>query len=279
MAAPPWPARPTTVRRRRQPRRSSGCSARHPSPYGSAVREDGARQPGRSTPRIPRFTSDRGIGRLTLTDPSGCRRHSRIARSPSRSDLTSAPNPWYLAHGAFGTVGVADWSFPARTPNSVSCRRHAVPMSGLCPGDNVGMGDVPEHTEDGRYVIIRGRRWRATDPAIPPDVSATLRAELMSARRAVGTALRADDPEAERAARDRVHRTKVALGERGVPWWEQTDDERRARWEVGPGRQGLLVFLFYRTVPQAGLSRSPFPTSRCIRPARGLSRSPFPTSR
>ncbi|MET1004005.1 MAG: hypothetical protein ABWX96_00585, partial [Propionibacteriaceae bacterium] len=54
-----------------------------------------------------------------------------------------------------------------------------------------------------------------------------------SARRAVGTALRADDPEAERAARDRVHRTKVALGDRGVPWWEQTDDERRARWDAG----------------------------------------------
>ena len=81
-------------------------------------------------------------------------------------------------------------------------------------------------------MIIRGMRWRATDPAIPPDVSETLRAELMSARRAVGAALRADDPEAERAARDRVHRTKVALGERGLPWWEQTDHERRTRWEV-----------------------------------------------
>ena len=99
--------------------------------------------------------------------------------------------------------------------------------------DNGRVGDAVEHTDDGRYVIIRGRRWRATDPAIPADVSAALRKELMSARRAVGTALRADDSEAERAARDRVHRTKLALGERGVPWWEQTDDERRARWEAG----------------------------------------------
>ena len=54
----------------------------------------------------------------------------------------------------------------------------------------VGWGDVPERTADGRYMIIRGRRWRATDPAIPADVSAKLRAELMSARRAVGIALR-----------------------------------------------------------------------------------------
>jgi len=52
------------------------------------------------------------------------------------------------------------------------------------------VGDVPKRTADGRYVIIRGRRWRATDPAIPADVSAKLRAELMSARRAVGIALR-----------------------------------------------------------------------------------------
>ena len=27
-----------------------------------------------------------------------------------------------------------------------------------------------EHTPDGRYVVIDGRRWRATDPALPDDV-------------------------------------------------------------------------------------------------------------
>ena len=90
-----------------------------------------------------------------------------------------------------------------------------------------------EHTPDGRYVVIDGRRWRATDPLVPEDVAAVLRKELMSARRAVGTALRAQDPEAERAARARVQAAKTALGERGTPWWEQTDAERRARWEAG----------------------------------------------
>ena len=54
----------------------------------------------------------------------------------------------------------------------------------------------------------------------------------MSARRAVGSAKRSGDEEAERAARARVHAAKVALGERGTPWWEQEDDERRARWEA-----------------------------------------------
>jgi hypothetical protein len=93
-----------------------------------------------------------------------------------------------------------------------------------------------EHTDDGRYVVIEGRRWRATDPELPEDVGAVLRSELMSARRAVGVALRSGDEDAEKAARVRVHRTKTALGERGTPWWEQTPDERRARWEAGlPG--------------------------------------------
>jgi len=89
-----------------------------------------------------------------------------------------------------------------------------------------------EPTPDGRYVVIDGRRWRATDPDIPEDVAARLRKVLMSARRDVGTALRAQNPEAEKAARTGVHAAKTALGERGTPWWEQSDDERRARWEA-----------------------------------------------
>ena len=88
-----------------------------------------------------------------------------------------------------------------------------------------------ERTPDGRYVVIDGRRWRATDPSLPEDVAALLRRELMSARRAVGSALRAADPEAERSARARVSAAKHALGERGTPWWEQTDVERTARWQ------------------------------------------------
>lgn len=90
-----------------------------------------------------------------------------------------------------------------------------------------------ERTPDGRYVVLDGRRWRATDPELPEEVGARLRKQLMSARRDVGTALRRQDPAAERAARDRVQRAKTALGERGTPWWEQTLEERRDRWEAG----------------------------------------------
>jgi hypothetical protein len=89
-----------------------------------------------------------------------------------------------------------------------------------------------ERTADGHYVVIDGRRWRATDPAIPDDVATRLRSELMSARRAVGAALKGGDVTAERTARDRVQAAKVALGERGTPWWEQSEAERRARWSA-----------------------------------------------
>ncbi|MET8228576.1 hypothetical protein [Streptomyces sp. NPDC005301] len=91
----------------------------------------------------------------------------------------------------------------------------------------------PDRTPDGRFIIVDGRRWRATDPDIPEDAAARLRSHLMAARRAVGAAQRAEDPEAERAARARVHLAKVALGERGTPWWEQSDAQRRARWSEG----------------------------------------------
>ena len=78
----------------------------------------------------------------------------------------------------------------------------------------------PERTPDGRYVVIDGRRWRATDPSLPEEERVRLVSELMDARREVGRALRAKDEGAERAARARVHAAKLALGERGPKWWE-----------------------------------------------------------
>ena len=71
---------------------------------------------------------------------------------------------------------------------------------------------------DARYVVIDGPRWRATDPSIPEPLRTELVLELMAARRAVRAA--GDDDEATARARARVHDAKVALGERGHPWWE-----------------------------------------------------------
>ncbi|MGW9827872.1 hypothetical protein ACUXNS_002905 [Brevibacterium pityocampae] len=80
------------------------------------------------------------------------------------------------------------------------------------------------YTDDGRYIVVDGRRWRATDPRIPPDLKNELVAELMRARRLINS-------EGD-AARPLVHEAKIALGERGEPWWEPTDEGRRRRAEA-----------------------------------------------
>ncbi len=80
-------------------------------------------------------------------------------------------------------------------------------------------------TDDDRCFEVDGRRWRRTDPAIPGSLETELVSELMSARRAVKTAKASGDEDAMRDARTRVHDAKVALGERGAPWWEPPDEE------------------------------------------------------
>ncbi|WP_328698494.1 hypothetical protein [Streptomyces sp. NBC_00342] len=94
----------------------------------------------------------------------------------------------------------------------------------------------PRKTPDDHYVVIEGRRWRATDPSLPEETAARLRHHLTAARRAVRSALSAKDVDAERTARSRVQWARTALGERGTPWWEQSLHERRARWERALGR-------------------------------------------
>lgn len=96
------------------------------------------------------------------------------------------------------------------------------------------MGEV-EHTPDGRYIVVRGRLWRTSNPALSEGRRSELVVELMAARRAIRDAKRAGDGEsadaALRAARVRVHAAKVALGERGPVWWSDgaPDYTRRLR--------------------------------------------------
>lgn len=78
-----------------------------------------------------------------------------------------------------------------------------------------------EVTPDGRHIVVGGRRWRASDPAIPESLRQELVAELMAARRDVRS-----NPE---TARPRVQDAKVALGERGDPWWCPTPEGQRVR--------------------------------------------------
>ena len=77
----------------------------------------------------------------------------------------------------------------------------------------------PPRTPDGRYIVVNGVLWRASDPALPEPERERLVGALMDARHAVGAAKRAGDPTAERQARAAVQAAKVALGERGPVWW------------------------------------------------------------
>lgn len=92
--------------------------------------------------------------------------------------------------------------------------------AGTARADSTGTGG-PERTPDGRYLVVNGRRWRATDPAIPEKLRVELVEELMAARRLVRTD--------EAQARPRVQDAKVALGERGEEWWAPTQEGRRVR--------------------------------------------------
>ena len=84
-------------------------------------------------------------------------------------------------------------------------------------------------TEGGRWIVVDGRRWRATDPHLPERLRQELVDALMAARRSVAVAKGGDDAPTERAARSEVHQAKVALGERGDPWWEPSETGRRKR--------------------------------------------------
>ncbi len=80
-------------------------------------------------------------------------------------------------------------------------------------------GDEVERTPDGHHIVVDGRRWRATDTSIPEALRAELVTELMRARGLVRS--RGDE------VRPFVQDAKVALGERGEPWWEEPSEQGR----------------------------------------------------
>ena len=71
-------------------------------------------------------------------------------------------------------------------------------------------------TPDGRYFIVRGRLWRATNPAL--DEAARQRAvhDLMKARGVIRTV----KGNSLKAARRAIDEAKRRLGERGPVWWD-----------------------------------------------------------
>lgn len=91
--------------------------------------------------------------------------------------------------------------------------------------------DDQDPADDERWLIVKGRRWRRTDPSLPEQVAAALRSHLGRGRSAVRNGKRADDEAAVSAARKRVGLAKRGLGERGEYWWDRPEADRLAQAE------------------------------------------------
>jgi hypothetical protein len=78
---------------------------------------------------------------------------------------------------------------------------------------------APPVTPDGRYLVVRGRLWRRTNPHLTEAERTALVSALMDGRRAVKAALNGDNAQLAEA-RKQVDAAKIALGERGPVWWD-----------------------------------------------------------
>ena len=124
-----------------------------------------------------------------------------------------------------------------------------------------------DRTDDGRFIVVDGRRWRTADPALPDDVRQRLLHHLGVGRTGVRAARRNGDDDAMAAARARVQLAKTGLGERGPAWWEQDGDGRQARWEsalrelevLDAGRRRLNLDRAPSTLPSTAMQRSDHP--------------------
>ncbi|AZS44698.1 biopolymer transporter Tol [Microbacterium oleivorans] len=82
-------------------------------------------------------------------------------------------------------------------------------------------------SDDDRWLIVNGRRWRRTDPSLPAELVAALTSHLGRGRSGVRRAQ--GDPDATAQARRRVDLAKHGLGERGPYWWDEPEDDRLRR--------------------------------------------------
>jgi hypothetical protein len=92
-----------------------------------------------------------------------------------------------------------------------------------------------EVSDDDKWLVVNGRRWRRTDPCLPSDLVDALTSHLGRGRSGVRTAKAIDDEGAVDRARQRVGLAKHGLGERGPYWWDHPEPERVER-----ARQALL---------------------------------------
>ena len=78
------------------------------------------------------------------------------------------------------------------------------------------MRPAPPVTPDGRYIVVRGRLWRRSNPNLSPEQRQVLVAALMDARRAVRAALKGQDRGAWRRRANRSRRPRWALASAGL---------------------------------------------------------------
>ena len=117
--------------------------------------------------------------------------------------------------------------FEPRSPGPNSPQPSADEPSAAEPG--AAEPKAAEPTSDERWLVIDGRRWRRTDPCLPPDLVEGLKSYLGKGRSAVRVAKRDGDDDRLAAARRMVDAVKHGLGERGPYWWDEPETTRIAR--------------------------------------------------
>ena len=100
---------------------------------------------------------------------------------------------------------------------------------------------APPRTPDGRYLVVRGRLWRLSNPALDPAERQRWVDALMLARRAVQAGK--GNPLAVAAARAQVDAAKQALGERGPVWWTDGAPDFNRRLAAGTPYAGWFASL------------------------------------
>lgn len=107
---------------------------------------------------------------------------------------------------------------------------------------------LPPRTPDGRYLVVRGRLWRAANPHLDPIERQQLVDRLMKARRAVRS--QAADAGALKRTRDEIDAVKRALGERGPVWWTDGAPDLNRRMA-----RNTTYAAWYASLPDPGSAR------------------------